>query len=62
MACEALFNLYGTSSAEIREKQRQEDYDYFTPQISALTSKLAKCDAEITQLRKLLTEHGISTD
>lgn len=62
MVCEAIFNLYGTSSDEIREKQRQEDYDHFAQQISALTETVAKRDAENSRLRKLLAEHGISAD
>ena len=37
MVCEGLLNLFGTSSEEIIERTRQEDSEYYLPQIEALT-------------------------
>jgi len=38
--CEGLLNLFGTSSEEIIENTRQEDADYYQPQIDRLASRV----------------------
>ncbi len=48
MVCEGLLNLCGTSSAEIIERTKKEDAEYYLPQIDYLKS--------------LLTENGIPFD
>ena len=69
MVCEGVLNLFGTSSEEIIERTRQEDSEYYLPQIEALTvqndSLLSQNDtlsARITYLKSLLQQHNIPFD
>lgn len=55
MICEGLLNLCGTSSAEIIERTKKEDAEYYLPQINQLTS-------QNTYLKSLLVKHNISFD
>ena len=52
MICEGLLNLYGTSSAEIIERTKKEDAEYYLPKIEQLTS-------QNTYLKSLLKENNI---
>ena len=52
MVCEGLLNLCGTSSAEIIERTKKEDAEYYQPKIDQLSS-------QITYLKSLLTQHNI---
>ncbi|MBP3477046.1 MAG: hypothetical protein J6K48_12145 [Lachnospiraceae bacterium] len=42
MVCEGLLNLFGTSSEEIIERTKQEDAEYYLPQIDYLKDLLRK--------------------
>ncbi len=55
MVCEGILNLYGTSSAEIIERIKKEDAEYYLPQIDDLSS-------QITYLKSLLKENNIPFD
>ncbi len=44
--CEGLLNLFGTSSEEIIENTRQEDADYYQPQIDRLSSRVQYLDSQ----------------
>ena len=55
MVCEGLLNLCGTSSAEIIERTKKEDAEYYLPKINQLTS-------QNTYLKSLLTKHNIPFD
>ncbi|MCM1253824.1 MAG: hypothetical protein NC321_13470 [Clostridium sp.] len=55
MVCEGLLNLFGTSSAEIIERTKKEEAEYYLPQINQLTSQNA-------YLKSLLVKHNIAFD
>ncbi len=55
MVCEGLLNLCGTSSAEIIERTKKEDAEYYLPKIEQLTSQNA-------YLKTLLVKHNIPFD
>ena len=55
MVCEGILNLYGTSSAEIIERTKKEDAEYYLPKIDDLSS-------QITYLKSLLTKNNIPFD
>ena len=55
MVCEGLLNLCGTSSAEIIERTKKEEAEYYLPKINQLTS-------QNTYLKSLLTKHNIPFD
>lgn len=52
MICEGILNLCGTSSAEIVERTRKEDDEYYLPQINNLSS-------QIDYLKSLLKQNNI---
>ena len=39
MVCEGLFNLFGTSSAEVIARAKEESDAYYLPQINKLSSQ-----------------------
>ena len=55
LICEGLLNLFGTSSAEIIERTKKEDAEYYLPQIDDLST-------QITYLKSLLTKNNIPFD
>ena len=55
MICEGILNLCGTSSEEIIERTKKEADEYYQPKINQLSS-------QITYLKSLLTQNGISFD
>ena len=56
MICEAIFNLYGTSSEEIREDEKKK----YLPRIQQLTSENNLLMNENNQLKQLLKQNNIS--
>ena len=55
MVCEGILNLCGTSSAEIIERTKKEEAEYYLLKINQLSS-------QITYLKSLLTENNIPFD
>lgn len=55
MICEGILNLCGTSSAEIIERTKKEEAEYYLPKIEQLSSQIDK-------LKALLREHDIPFD
>ena len=55
MVCEGLLNLCGTSSAEIIERTKKEDAEYYLPKIEQLSS-------QVTYLKSLLEKNNIPLD
>ena len=41
MVCEGLLNYFGTSSEEIAEKAREQERQFYLPQIKNLTERVA---------------------
>ena len=76
MVCEGILNLYGTSSAEIIERTKKEDAEYYLPKIEQLTSQnnnlFSQVDdlssqnsdlsSQIAYLQSLLAKHNIPFD
>ena len=76
MVCEGLLNLCGTSSAEIIERTKKEDAEYYLPQIEQLTSQNDSLSfqndslssqnnnlsSRITYLESLLKKNNIAFD
>ena len=69
MVCEGLLNLCGTSSAEIIERTKKEDAEYYLPQIEQLasqnnnlTAQNSNLSSQITYLKSLLAKHNIPFD
>ena len=62
MVCEGILNLYGTSSAEIIERTKKEDAEYYLPKIEQLTSQNDDLSSQITYLKSLLEKHNIPFD
>ena len=76
MVCEAILNLYGTSSAEIIERTKKEEAEYYLPKIEQLTSQnnnlFSQVDdlssqnsdlsSQIAYLQSLLAKHNIPFD
>ena len=67
MVCEGLLNYFGTSSEEIAEKTREQDRQFYLPQIEELTEQKNKLLLEHNRLttlleenRKLLTQNNIT--
>ncbi|MCM1155351.1 MAG: hypothetical protein NC392_08320 [Roseburia sp.] len=59
MVCEGILNLCGTSSAEIIERTKKEDAEYYLPKINQLTSQNDRLSSQNTYLKSLLKEHNI---
>ena len=55
MVCEGLLNLCGTSSAEIIERTKKEEAEYYLPKIEQLSS-------QVTYLKSLLEKNNIPLD
>lgn len=76
MVCEGLLNLYGTSSAEIIERTRKEEAEYYLPKIEELSSQNDSLSSrndllssrndvlssQIDYLKSLLCQHNIPFD
>ena len=62
MVCEGLLNLCGTSSAEIIERTKKEDAEYYLPKINQLTSQNSNLTSQNTYLKSLLTKNNIPFD
>ena len=62
MVCEAILNLYGTSSAEIIERTKKEDAEYYLPKIEQLTSQNDDLSSQNAYLKTLLAKHNIPFD
>ncbi|MDE5598149.1 MAG: hypothetical protein K2J04_09975, partial [Lachnospiraceae bacterium] len=69
MVCEGILNLYGTSSAEIIERTKKEDAEYYLPKIEQLTSQndnLSSQNSNLSSqnayLKSLLAKHNIPFD
>ena len=62
MVCEGLLNLCGTSSAEIIERTKKEDAEYYLPKIEQLTSQNDKLSSQNDDLKTLLVKHNIPFD
>ena len=76
MVCEGILNLCGTSSAEIIERTKKEDAEYYLPKINQLTSQndnLASQNSNLAfqnsnlasqnaYLKSLLEKHNIPFD
>lgn len=62
MICEGILNLCGTSSAEIIERTKKEDAEYYLPKINDLTSKNNNLTSQIAYLKSLLAENNIPFD
>ena len=66
MVCEGLLNLCGTSSAEIIERTKKEDAEYYLPKINLLTSqnedlssRNKDLSSQIAHLKSLLVQNNI---
>ncbi|MCM1135285.1 MAG: hypothetical protein NC400_06870 [Clostridium sp.] len=59
MVCEGILNLCGTSSEEIIERTKQEDAEYYLPQIDSLTSDNKLLSAQNDYLKALLEQNNI---
>ena len=55
MVCEGLFNLYGTSSAEIIAKTRKES----EAQIRELSESVEQLSSQVNYLKELLKKNNI---
>ncbi len=69
MVCEGLLNLCGTSSAEIIERTKKEDAEYYLPKIEQLTSQNddlssqnSNLASQIAYLKSLLKKNNIPFD
>lgn len=62
MVCEGILNLCGTSSAEIIERTKKEDAEYYLPKIDQLSSQINDLSSQIIYLKSLLTERNIPFD
>ena len=62
MVCEGLFNLFGTSSAEIMERARKESEDYYLPKIKELSISNEQLSTQNDYLKNLLRQNNISFD
>ncbi len=67
MVCEGLLNLFGTSSEEIIANTKQQEADYYLPQINELKAdnkKLASSNDfltnQVNQLKQLLIQNNIA--
>ena len=56
MVCEGLLRYFGTSSEEIAEKTREQDKQFYLPQIEELIAKVNKLTSENSQLTAQLEE------
>lgn len=59
MICEGIFKICGTSSAEIIERTRKEEADYYLPKLDKQTAFIAELTSQIDYLKKLLAENNI---
>lgn len=59
MVCEGILNLCGTSSAEIIERTKKEDAEYYLPKINQLSSQNESLSSQIDYLKSLLRQHNI---
>ena len=62
MICEGILNLCGTSSAEIIERTKKEDAEYYLPKIDQLSSQNDQLSSQNIYLKSLLTQNGIPFD
>ena len=62
MVCEGILNLYGTSSAEIIERTKKEDAEYYLPKIDQLSAQNSDLSSQIAYLQSLLAKHNIPFD
>ncbi len=60
MVCEGLLNYFGTSSEEIMEKTREQEKQFYQPQIDKLTEDNRFLLSENSNLKQLLMQHNIS--
>ena len=64
MVCEGIFKLYGTSSKEIAEQARkqtkEQDDNYYLPQIEKLKDSVNTLTSEIDSLKQLLSQNNIA--
>ena len=64
MVCEGIFKLYGTSSKEIAEQARkqtkEQDDNYYLPQIEKLKDSVNTLTSEIDSLQQLLSQNTIA--
>ncbi|MDE6845853.1 MAG: hypothetical protein K2J99_08820 [Lachnospiraceae bacterium] len=59
MICEGLFNLFGTSSAEVIARAKKESDDYYLPKINELSSSNQTLSSQIDYLKNLLRQNNI---
>lgn len=62
MVCEGLFNLFGTSSAEIIARAKEESDAYYLSRINELSSDNKTLSSQIDYLKNLLKQNNISFD
>ena len=60
MVCEGLLNYFGTSSEEIAEKTREQDRQFYLPQIEELIAKNKELTSVLEERTKLLTQNNIT--
>lgn len=59
MVCEGIFKICGTSSAEIIERTRKEEADYYLPKLNEQSAFIEELSSQINYLKKLLIENNI---
>lgn len=59
MVFEALLNYYGTSSEEIAEKTREQEQQFYLPQIEKLIAKNIELTSALEETRQLLAQNNI---
>ena len=60
MVCEGLLNYFGTSSEEIAEKTREQDRQFYLPQIEELIAKNKELTSALEERTKLLIQNNIA--
>ena len=60
MVCEGVFRYFGTSSEEIAEKTREQERQFYLPQIEELIAKNKELTSALEETRKLLTQNNIA--
>lgn len=60
MVCEGLLNYFGTSSEEIAEKTREQERQFYLPQIEELIAKNKELTSALEETRKLLAQNNIT--
>ena len=59
MVYEGLLNLCGTSSAEIIERTKKEEAEYYLPIINQLSSQVDDLSSQNAHLKSLLVQNNI---